>query len=156
MNEDIQFLQDFLSYDSWRIAQLCDQLSYVLERIGQMLRKNTPYFEILFDDENDPYCELVQLLDGNNFKVKYEKHGNVFQKATVYPCYLEIIEVEWERECEEPDLLQTLEAIAAEANTECEERVIESPKHYNFIFDLYNNAAATSDIMYDEVLKPPW
>lgn len=155
MNEDIQFLQDFLSYDNWRIAQLCDQLSYVLERIGQMLRRNMPYFEILFDDENDPYCELVQLLDGNNFKVEYEKHGNVFQKATVYPCYLEIIEVECERECEpteEPSLLQTLEAIAAEAHIEYEERIIESSEHYDSIFDLYNSAAAAND----EVLKPPW
>lgn len=152
MNKDIQFLRDFLSCDRWRIAELRDILYAKMQQIGQMLRRNQPFFSIVFDDEGDPLWELAQLLDGNNFKVEYEKHGNVFQKATVYPCYLETIEVECERECEEPSLLQTLEAIAAEASTDCEERVIESPKHYDFIFDLYNNAATASD----EVLKPPW
>lgn len=154
MNKDIQFLRDFLSCDRWRIAELRDILYAEMQQIGQMLRRNQPFFSIVFDDEGDPLWELAQLLDGNNFKVEYSTRGNVFQIATITPIYLETIEVEYES-TREPDLLQTLEAIAAEADIECEEKVIESPKHYDFIFDLYNNTAATSDIMYDEVLKPP-
>lgn len=158
MNKDIQFLRDFLSCDRWRIAELRDILYAEMQQIGQMLRRNQPFFSIVFDDEGDPLWELAQLLDGNNFKVEYSTRGNVFQIATITPIYLETIEVEYES-AREPDLLQTFETIVAEieaeADTEYEEKITNSSKHYDSIFDLYNNAAAASNMMYDEVLKPP-
>ena len=97
MDEDIKFLQDFLAYDRYRIAELVDSHSILpsLKRLGQLLREHFKGpFIVPYLGENDTMYELIQLLDGNNFEVQYGFTYLTFEAAKITPIYTETIEVQ--------------------------------------------------------------
>lgn len=94
MDENIEFLRDFLECDRYRIAELVNSVPIAMRQIGRLLRQHAEGpFTVIYRDESDPMYELVQLLDGNSFEVKY---GDAFlgaEVAKVTPLYMETIEV---------------------------------------------------------------
>lgn len=97
MDEDIEFLRNFIEYDRYRITELIDSLSFVLRAIGSLLRNhNKGPFTILYRGENDPIYELIQLLDGNNFEVDYGLNSGSICIASITPLYPKIVEIQLE------------------------------------------------------------
>ena len=101
MDEDIEFLRDFLECDRYRIAELVNSIPDALQQLGRLLRKHVkgPY-QIIYRNERDPMFELIQLLDGNSFEVHYGFTYMGLMAAKVAPFYTEIIEVEYTPESE--------------------------------------------------------
>ena len=90
MDEDIEFLRNFIEYDRYRIAELSDSLPNLMSIIGRLLRSHAAGpFSVVYRDENDLKYEFIQLLDGNNFEVDYgsTRIGVVFigQITPLYP-----------------------------------------------------------------------
>ena len=96
MDEDIEFLRDFIDCDRYRIVELIDSVSYAMQKIGHLLRERAEGpFTMVYRDENDPMYELAQLLDGNNFEVHYGFSFLGLSAAKVTPIYMETIEVQY-------------------------------------------------------------
>lgn len=101
MDEDIEFLRDFLECDRYRIAELINILGYAMSKLGYLLRQHTVGpITLVYRDENDPMYELIQLLDGNNFEVEYGCTLMGMEAAKIYPLYIETIKVQYEPEVE--------------------------------------------------------
>ena len=153
MDEDIEFLQNFISYDRYRIAELTNSVSYAMRQIGKWLRKlSKGPFIVIYRDEEDPLYELIQLLDGNNFEVEY---GGTFMNskaAYIIPLYMEeTIEIQFELE-QEPDTFST-----SSTYYDCEWI---PEKHNSILRGLRAKTLLIDDIsfdekLFDEFLKPP-
>jgi len=101
MDEDIEFLRDFLECDRYRIAELVDSVPIAMRQLGKLLRQHAAGpFTIVYRNERDPMYELIQLLDGNNFEVHYGFTYMGLMAAKIAPFYMEIIEVEYTPEPE--------------------------------------------------------
>lgn len=101
MDEDIEFLQNFLECDRYRIAELVDSLPMAMQKIGSLLRQHAiGPFTVVYRNERDPLYELIQLLDGNNFEVQYGFTFMGLMAAKITPFYTEIIEVKYTPESE--------------------------------------------------------
>lgn len=154
MDENIEFLRDFLEYDSYRIAELIDKLSFPMRQLGQYLRRHVEGpFLIVYRDETDPMYELIELLDGNNFEVEYGHRSSTFlmDAAEVTPLYMETIEVQYEQEPE-------AESVTVDFDFNYDEWIPE--KHNSILRGLRATTLLIDDISFyenllDESLKPP-
>lgn len=102
MDEDIEFLRNFIEYDRYRIDELNkmnDDIAYTMRMLGCLLRNHAPGpITIPYHNENDIKYEFIQLLDGNNFEVKYGSTLIVgsFYIAKLTPLYPKIVEIQLE------------------------------------------------------------
>ena len=149
MDEDIEFLQNFLECDRYRIAELVDSISDALQQLGRLLRKHVqgPY-QIIYRNERDPMFELIQLLDGNNFEVHYGFTYMGLMAAKVAPFYTEIIEVEYTPESE----VQSTTTTYAEYNNWISDplEICNSSRH-----EPRMKIRSIKDVLLDKSLKPP-
>lgn len=153
MDEDIEFLQNFINYDRNHITELANSIPAALRQIGKWLRKLTKGpFIVIYRDEEDPAYELIQLLDGNNFEVEYGSTFMNFKAANIIPLYMEeTIEIQFELE-QEPDTFST-----SSTYYDCE-WILE--KHNSILRGLRAKASLIDDTsfdekLFDEFLKPP-
>lgn len=149
MDEDIEFLRDFLECDRYRIAELVDSISDAMHQLGRLLHNHVkgPY-QIIYRDENDPMYELIQLLDGNNFEVHYGFTYMGLMAAKVAPFYMEIIEVEY---TPEPEVQSTTTTYAEYNNWTLDPPEIRNPSRRG----LRAKIRPIKDVLFDESLKPP-
>lgn len=150
MDEDIEFLRDFLECDRYRIAELVDSIPDAMRQIGRLLRQHTKGpFTFVYRDESDPMYELIQLLDGNNFEVKYGFTYLTFQAAKVIPFYTEIIEVEY---TPEPEVQSTITTYTEYNNWTLDPPEIRNPSRRGLRAKARLIDEALSEI---KALKPP-
>lgn len=150
MDEDIEFLRDFLECDRYRIAELVDSISDAMHQLGRLLRNHVkgPY-QIIYRDENDPMYELIQLLDGNNFEVHYGYNYMGLMAAKVAPFYMEIIEVEY---TPEPEVQSTTTTYTEYNNWVLDPPEIRNPSRRSLRAKIRLIDEALSEI---KPLKPP-
>lgn len=149
MDEDIEFLQNFLECDRYRIAELVDSISDALQQLGRLLRKHVKGpFTIVYRSERDPMYELIQLLDGNSFEVHYGFTYMEWNAAQIAPFYTEIIEVEY---TPEPEVQSTTTTYAEYNNWTLDPPEIRNPSRRG----LRAKIRPIDDVLFDESLKPP-
>lgn len=149
MDENIEFLRDFLECDRYRIAEMIGSVSIVMRLLGQCLRRHDKGpFTIIYRDEDDPTYELIQLLDGNNFEVKYGSTFATLKAAIVTPLYIETIKVEY---------TEGVETQTTTTNSfEYDEWTLDPPEIRNpSRRGLRVKMRPIDDISFDESLKPP-
>jgi len=104
MNEDIEFLYNFILYDREHLEELYVPLHSVLQEVGNRLRRRFPHLTFVYNSEDSPMYELIELLDGNNFEIKYGKtvlgHAAV-EAIPLYPEETITVTVEIETEATE-------------------------------------------------------
>lgn len=151
MDANIEFLRDFLEYDRYRIAELVGSIEVAIRQLGYYLRRHDEGpFTILYHDENDPMYELIQLLDGNSFEVKY---GGTFlgaKVAKVTPLYTETIEVQLMVE-PETESMSVYNSVFENGWTTFEIPEIRNPSRRG----LRAKMSPVDDAMFGESLKPP-
>lgn len=160
MNKNIQFLRDFLSYDRWRIAELCEVLYQVMDKLGELLQQRESSVTILYKDEDDPMYELAQLLDGNNFIIEKAPDRFGMHSLRLIPIYSETIEVECTYEVQEiPIPVQTTYNEYYDLSDyacKCELASIRnSPRRGLRAKTLLIDDISFNEKLFDEFLKPP-
>lgn len=149
MDEDIEFLRDFLECDRYRIAELVDSVPIAMRQLGKLLRQHAAGpFTIVYRSERDPMYELIQLLDGNNFEVHYGFTYMGLMAAKIAPFYMEIIEVEY---TPEPEVQSTTTTYAEYNNWTLDPPEIRNPSRRG----LRAKMRPIDDILFDKSLKPP-
>ena len=155
MDECIEFLRDFLEYDRYRIAELVDSVAYAMRQLGDYLRRHDEGpFIILYNDENDPMYELIQLLDGNSFEVKYDNtsvYMSNMRGAKITPLYMETIEVQYIEESE-TESVTVYSDVFENGSTTFEIPEIRNPSRRR---GLRAKIQPIDDALFDESLKPP-
>ena len=152
MDVNIEFLRDFLEFDRYRIAELVGSIEVAMRQLGYYLRHHDKGpFTILYRDESDPMYELVQLLDGNSFEVKY---GGTFlgaEVAKVTPLYTETIEVQLVVE-PETESVTVYSSVFEDGWATFEIPEVRNPSRRR---GLRANIQPVDDAMFDKSLKPP-
>lgn len=151
MDENIEFLRNFLESDRYRIAELVNSIEAALRQLGYYLRRHDKGpFTLIYHDESDPMYELVQLLDGNSFEVKY---GGVFlgvEAAEITPLYKETIEVQLVVE-PETESVSVYSSVFEDEWATFEIPEIRNPSRRG----LRAKISPVDDALFDESLKPP-
>ena len=162
MDVNIEFLRDFLEYDRYRIAELVDSISFAMRQLGHYLRRHdSGPFTVIYRDEDDPMYELIQLLDGNSFEVKYDTtsvYMNNMRGAKITPLYMETIEVQYieESETEQIQLVLTHDECEYKWEYDCEWTLdIPEVRNPSKRRGLRAKIQPVDDAMFDESLKPP-
>lgn len=162
MDENIEFLRDFLECDRYRIAELIDSVSSAMRQLGRYLRHHVEGpFTIIYCDEDDPMYELIQLLDGNSFEVKYDTtsvYMSNMMGAKITPFYMETIEVQYveESEPEQIQLVLTHDECEYKREYECEWTLdIPEVRNPSQRRSLRAKILPVNDALFDESLKPP-
>lgn len=151
MNEDIEFLRDFINCDRYRITELIDSLSQAMQKIGHLLRQRAEGpFTLVYHDENDPMYELAQLLDGNNFEVYYGFSFLGLSAAKITPIYMETIEVKYDSE--EPLSMYVPETKSYTKSASEETPEVRNPSRRR---GLRAKMLLIDDALFDEYLKKP-
>ena len=149
MDEDIEFLQNFLECDRYRIAELVDSVPIAMRQLGKLLRQHAAGpFTIVYRNERDPMYELIQLLDGNNFEVHYGFTYMGLMAAKIAPFYMEIIEVEY---TPEPEMQSTTTTYAEYNNWIPDPLEIRNSSRH----EPRMRIRSIKDVLSDESLKPP-
>lgn len=149
MDENIEFLRDFLECDRYRIAELVNSVPIAMRQIGRLLRQHAEGpFTAVYRNERDPMYELIQLLDGNNFEVHYGFTCMGFMAAKIVPLYMEIIEVQY---TPEPEVQSTTTTYTEYNNWALDPPEIRNPSRRG----LRVKIRPIKDILLDESLKPP-
>ncbi len=157
MDEDIEFLRDFLEYDRYRIAELINILGYAMSKLGYLLRQHTlGPITLVYRDENDPMYELIQLLDGNSFEVKYGCTLMGMEAAKIYPLYIETIKIQYgsEVEVQSYSVTTTYTESATEYIPDIPE-IRNPPRRGLRAKVLPIDDILFSETLFDEFLKPP-
>lgn len=89
MKPDIEFLHDFILYDREHLEDLYEPLYLALQAIGDRLRRKFPSLTIIYKTEDSPMYELIELLDGNNFEIKYGQTVLGYAAVEAIPLYPE-------------------------------------------------------------------
>lgn len=155
MDANIEFLRDFLECDRYRIAELIDSVPFAMKQLGYYLRRHDEGpFTMLYNDENDPMYELIQLLDGNSFEVRYDTtsvYMSNMMGAKVIPLYMETIEVQYIEESE-TELVTVYSDIFENGWTTSEISEIRNPSRRR---GFRAKIQPIDDALFDESLKPP-
>lgn len=151
MNLDIEFLHDFILYDRKHLEDLYEPLYFALQQIGNRLRRKFPQLIIVYDSEDSPMYELIELLDGNNFEINYGKTVNNRCAAEVIPLYPETIEVTYDSETE----IQTWYTESATEYVSYIPEVRNPPRRGLRAKILLIDDVSFNEKLFDEFLKPP-
>lgn len=151
MNLDIEFLHDFILYDRKHLEDLYDSLYFPLQQIGNRLRRKFPQLIIVYDSEDSPMYELIELLDGNNFEINYGKTVDNRCAAEAIPLYPETIEVTYDPETE----VQTWYTESASEYVPYVPEVRNPPRRGLRAKVLLIDDISFNEKLFDEFLKPP-
>ncbi len=161
MDSDIEFLQDFLFYDKWRIRELQFSLYSALQKLGSLLRNKESSITIVYESEDTPMYELVELLDGNNFQVNYGLSVFGCDAAKLIPNYPETAEIVYVEEPFEA-LAETYYTATATATATATDTYYTSvsysypPDHTYGLPEKRESFQHEIESTIDKVLKPPW
>lgn len=160
MDENIEFLRDFLECDRYRIAELIDSVSSAMRQLGHYLRHHVEGpFTVIYRDEDDPMYELIQLLDGNSFEVKYDTtsvYMSNMMGVKITPLYMETIEVQYEQETEQESEVEQTQSFTTYIEYDYE-WTLDIPEIHNppRRRGLRAKTLLIDDALFDESLKPP-
>lgn len=140
MNPDIEFLHDFILYDREHLEDLYEPLYLALQAIGDRLRRKFPSLTIIYKTEDSPMYELIELLDGNNFEIKYGQTVFGYAAVEAIPLY---------PETNTPTATVELEIEATEHTSDIPE--VRNPPRRG----LRAKTLLLDEALFDESLKPP-
>lgn len=155
MDLDIEFLYNFILYDRKHLEDLYEPLYFALHQIGHRLRNKVPSLIIVYDSENSPMYELIELLDGNNFEINYGKTIDSRCAVEAIPIYPETITVTYIPENEiYTSTTETYTQYTTEYVSDIPE-VRNPPRRGLRAKVLLMDDISFNEKLFDEFLKPP-
>lgn len=108
MDKYVQIFKNFLRSDQCYVKQLMPRFFHEMQLLGQYIEKKSSK---LYCEDKEELKEFLEFIDGNGFKVEYEKPTLPWDNYTykIIPLYLEEIIIDEKPKAKEEEPVVTME-----------------------------------------------